>query len=150
MLASRLQKEIIASSQINCDRYSLTNDENNSNIWNGFIKTEIGSYFGGSTVNLKMDVPKNFPFTGPKVQIDSRFNNACFMNGVLRLTVMRDWSPVFTLSKFFLMIVGILNMPNEDFERQQERFAIIKEELYIKVYGQLKEGDLIENQTGSF
>lgn len=107
-------KEFKNSPPPNCSANPV--DPNDLYKWNATIIGPIDSPYSGGIFNLKIDFPKKYPFSPPKVKFITKIYHPNIDNyGSICLDVLKDqWSPALTTSKILLSICSLLTDPNPD------------------------------------
>jgi ubiquitin-conjugating enzyme E2 D/E len=107
-------KELVSTPPPNCSASPASPD--NIYTWNATIIGPIGSPYAGGVFNLKIDFPKKYPFSPPKVKFLTKIYHPNIDNyGSICLDILKDqWSPAITASKLLLSICSLLTDPNPD------------------------------------
>lgn len=90
----------------------------NSNLfeWDATIIGAVDTPYEGGIFNLKIYIPKEYPYVPPKVQYATKiFHPNIHENGDICLDILKShWSPAYNLTQVMLSIVSLMSDPNPD------------------------------------
>jgi len=87
--------------------------------WKGLIHGGTATPFEGGIFLHDVLLPKEYPFTGPRMQFDTKVWHPCVCpeTGVV-CQVRQEWSPALTIEKTILTVAGLLSDQGLGFEWQ--------------------------------
>ncbi|KAJ9100537.1 hypothetical protein QFC21_003580 [Naganishia friedmannii] len=95
----------------------LQPDETNMHRWTGWLPGPPGSPYEGGHFEVAIELPKDYPFTPPKLQwITPIYHcNISMSTGAICLdTLKNNWSPALSIFKVMLSLSALLCDPNPD------------------------------------
>ncbi|KAJ9108277.1 hypothetical protein QFC19_002525 [Naganishia cerealis] len=95
----------------------LQPDETNMHRWTGWLPGPPGSPYEGGHFEVAIELPKDYPFTPPKLQwITPIYHcNISMSSGAICLdTLKNNWSPALSIFKVMLSLSALLCEPNPD------------------------------------
>lgn len=106
-------KEMREHPPYNCSAGPLNDD---IYIWQATILGPTGSPYENGMFYLRIEFPKNYPFTPPIIYFVTKIYHCNISNeGNICLDILKEnWSPALTISKVLLSICSLLNEPNPD------------------------------------
>mmetsp|Transcript_18872 Transcript_18872/g.28475 ORF Transcript_18872/g.28475 Transcript_18872/m.28475 type:complete len:196 (+) Transcript_18872:216-803(+) len=86
----------------------------NPRVLKGTIKGPEGTPYEGGVFQIKIDIPKQYPFEPPKMQFDTKIwhPNISSQTGAICLDILKDqWSPALTIKTALLSLQALLCSP---------------------------------------
>ncbi|KAF7303711.1 UBIQUITIN-CONJUGAT-2 domain-containing protein [Mycena indigotica] len=82
--------------------------------WHGSLPGPEGSVYEGGTFNFAVELPKDYPFSAPKVVLKTRIYHMNISDqGNICLDILKhNWSPALSLFKVILSLSSLLTDPN--------------------------------------
>ncbi len=82
--------------------------------WSASLIGPEGSPYEGGLFYLDINIPKNYPFSPPKIVFNTKiFHCNIGDSGEICLDILKEkWSPALTILKILLSICSLLNEPN--------------------------------------
>ena len=91
-------------------------DDSDVYKWKAIIHGPQNTPYRNGVFELKIEIPKNYPFSPPHVQfVTPIYHPNINKLGSICLDILKDaWSPVLTISKVLISICSLLADPNPD------------------------------------